>query len=290
MNLGSDLKKFIFFGEDVFSLVVLESLVNSELNLSPLAVVMLESPSVSGRRLADYCLNQGIKLIRTHSVCSDEFIARFENVEYDLIIAAHFQRLLPPVLFCNAKIGAMNLHPSLLPKYRGMSPQHWPIILGDDETGVTVHYIDQGVDTGRILRQVSIPLESDIYIHQLQKKFLTVYKTIMVEAVELAIRGRAGDEQQVDGGTYFHKIQDEDMKITQDMAVERAYGLVRAFSYPYNGARFDQLRITKAKPVEEVLWMELHGTDVQSGLQQIGDAFYLVLKDGALELLKWKST
>lgn len=184
----------------------------------------------------------------------------------------------------------MNLHPSLLPKYRGMSPQHWPIIIGDDETGVTVHYIDQGVDTGRILRQVRIPLESDIYIHQLQKKFLAVYKTIMVEAVDRAIRGDTGNEQPADGGTYFHKIQDEDMKITQYMAVKRAYGLVRAFSFPYNGARFKHLRITKAKPVEEDLLMELNDSDLQLGLHKIGDAFYLVLKDGALNLIKWTST
>lgn len=279
---------FIFFGEDAFSLAVLESLVDSGLGLRPLMVVMLEPVSVSGRRLATYCEDRGIALIKTTGVRSDEFLARFDAMDFDLVISAHFQRILPVRLFGRARLGALNLHPSLLPLYRGMAPQHWPIILGDAETGVTVHRIDEGVDTGRIVRQVRIPLEPDIYIHELQKKFLAVYQFIMVEAVERLIAGQEGEVQSAQGATYFDKIREGDMEITPEMEVKRAYGLVRAFSFPYPGARFQDVRIMKAQPVDEALWMDLQQFAQSPGLQSREERRYLVLKDGALELTKWR--
>ena len=282
-------KPFIFFGEDAFSLVVLESLISAPLNLKPVAVVILEPISVSGQRLARYCQNHGIKLIRTNSVRSEEFLSNFNNVEFDLTISAHFQRILPAQLFKRAKVGGVNLHPSLLPKYRGMAPQHWPIILGDTTTGVTVHYIDDGVDTGRILRQVPVPMEPDIYIHELQKKFLEVYKTIMVEAVELAIMGETGQPQKTDVETYFHKVRDVDMEIALELGVRRAYGLIRAFSFPYAGARFQDIRIMKAAPVlDVVLLSKIRASGTKQGFWQKNDSLYLAFDDGALEITKWK--
>jgi methionyl-tRNA formyltransferase len=289
MTQLSQKKNFIFFGEDVFSLAVLESLIEGRLELLPLATVMLEPISFSGRRLAEYCENRGIPLILTRSVKSEDFLAKFEKLDYDLIISAHFQRILPARIFNRARAGALNLHPSLLPKYRGMAPQHWPIILGDAETGVTVHCIDDGVDTGRIMRQVRIPLDPEIYIHELQIKFLAVYRSIMIEAVERLLSGDLGEQQSAVGISYFHKINDADMVIKADMEVAHAYSLIRAFSFPYSGARFDDIRIMKAKPVSEELRKELQISSNSSALQQSGASRYLRLKDGTLELTKWIS-
>ncbi len=283
-------KPFIFFGEDAFSLVVLESLISAPLNLKPVAVVMLEPISVSGQRLAGYCQAHGITLIKTTSVRNEEFLSNFNDVDFDLTISAHFQRILPAQLFKRARIGGVNLHPSLLPKYRGMSPQHWPIVLGDANTGVTVHYIDDGVDTGRVLRQVSVPLEPDIYIHELQIKFLEVYKTIMVEAVERALMGEAGQPQQNDVEKYFHKVRDEDMEIALELGVRRAYGLIRAFSFPYAGARFQDIRIMKATPVlDDGLLSEIRASGTKQGLWQKGASLFLAFEDGALEVTKWRN-
>jgi methionyl-tRNA formyltransferase len=283
-------KSFIFFGEDAFSLTVLESLVNSPLNLKPLAVVMLEPINVSGQRLVGYCKNLGIRLIRTASVRSEDFLSNFHNVNFDFTVSAHFQRLLPAQLFKRARIGGVNLHPSLLPKYRGMSPQHWPIAHGDANTGVTVHFIDEGVDTGKILRQVTVPLEPDIYIYELQKKFQIVYKTIVVEAVERAIMGDLGALQRPKCETYFHKIRDEDMEIELGKGLRCAYGLIRAFSFPYVGARFQDIRIMKATPVvDPSLLSKIRGYENKQGLWRINDLLFLVFEDGVLEVTKWRN-
>jgi len=280
---------FIFFGEDAFSLAVLESLVEGRVALQPIATVMLEPITVSGRRLVAYCESRDIPIIKTRTVRSEEFLTQVDKLDYGLIVSAHFQRILPARVFRRARVGALNLHPSLLPMYRGMAPQHWPIILGEAETGVTVHRIDDGVDTGRIMRQVRIPLDPDIYIHELQMKFLSVYRSIMLEAVERLLSGEPGEEQPAAGASYFHKIQESDMEINAEMGVGRAYSLVRAFSFPYPGALFDEVRIMKARPVGDELWTELKKSASSPSLLAIGASRYLILKDGALELTKWRS-
>ena len=290
MRFLSSTRSFVFFGEDVFSLIVLKSLVDSRLGLLPLAVVVLAPISVSGVRLTVFCKDRGIPFICTQSVRSAEFLARISEMEIDLMVSAHFQRLLPASIFTRAKLGALNLHPSLLPRYRGMSPQHWPIIFGDAETGVTVHRIEEGVDTGRILRQAQIPLEPGMYIHQLQRKFLDVYRTLMVEAVELAIAGEPGVLQSSEGTSYFHKIGEEDMEITHDAGVELAGNMVRAFSFLYAGARYGIVRIMKAVQVHDTIWIGLRDANAKIGIAVHGDQRYLVLKDGALELTKWRNT
>jgi methionyl-tRNA formyltransferase len=169
-----------------------------------------------------------------------------------------------------------------------MAPQHWALIFGEAETGVTVHRIDEGVDTGRIMRQVRIPLDPDMYIHELQTRFLAVYRSIMIEAVELLLSGEQGEEQPAAGASYFHKIQEADMEIHAWTGVARAYSLIRAFSFPYPGARFDGIRIMKAKPVSEEFWAGLQKSASAPVVQTVGTNRYLILSDGALELIKWR--
>lgn len=288
MTSVSPAPSVLFFGEDAFSLAVFRSLIEGRVALRPLAVIMLEPISVSGGRLVDFCKRREISVIKTRSVRSEEFLARFDSTEYDLVICAHFERILPARLFRRARIGALNLHPSLLPKYRGMAPQHWPIIMGEAETGVTVHRIDEGVDTGRIMRQIRIPLGADTYIYELQAKFLSVYREIMVEAVERLLAGEEGDEQPVYGGSYFQKLKEADMEIQPWFEAHKAYSYVRAFAFPYRGARFGNIRIIKAKPVATEFWRQLKRSENTLGLHELGSSRFLMLKDGALEIIKWK--
>lgn len=280
---------FIFFGEDVFSLAVLQSLLENEGAYDPLAVIMLDPISVSGKRLIEYCHARNIPIIKTKSVKDPTFLLHFEGIKFDFLISAHFQRIIPKILYVRARVGALNLHPSLLPLYRGMSPQHWPIVFGDSKTGVTVHVIEEGVDAGPIVKQVQIPLGPDTYIHELQKSLLLVYRTIMVDAIKNLIAGNKGIPQpKVDPQeSYFHKIQNSDMQINTGMEVKRVYGLIRAFSFPYSGARFENMRIMRATIVDYDVWLSLKSSFLGLGLHKNGAKHYLFLADGALELQKW---
>ena len=278
----------LFFGEDIFSVEVLRALISSNLGIMVRGIVMIEPLTISGKRVADFASFHRVPLFRVKSLRDKDVQSNLLRLKPDLIVSAHFQRILPPELFAWATVGAFNLHPSLLPKYRGMSPQHWPIVFGDSATAVTVHRMSNEVDTGNIMRQVLIPLEPHTYILDLQKKFLAFYGQAVVDAVVLARDGFAGKEQDVQGASYFHKIQEDNMRITLEMSVDRAYGMVRAFSLPYAGAWMDNLRFFKAHPLSIDKFESFVRHRRTPGIQIHGDRLFLVLNDGALEITKWK--
>ena len=104
----------------------------------------------------------------------------------DLIVTAHFGKVIEKKEIIDIpRLGWLNLHPSLLPYYRGMAPQHWPIINGESETGITAHYMDQTADTGDIILQRKVKIMPDMYVSDLQLEFLKIYKTIVVDAIKL---------------------------------------------------------------------------------------------------------
>jgi methionyl-tRNA formyltransferase len=107
------------------------------------------------------------------------------NINPDLLISAHFQKIINKDIIAIPQLGCLNLHPSLLPFYRGMAPQHWPIINGERKTGITVHFIDEGVDTGNIVLQKEILIDDSMYVSDLQLIWTKEYQTIMCKAVRL---------------------------------------------------------------------------------------------------------
>ena len=143
--------RIIFFGEDAFSSVVLESLVQEKHDI--LGVYCPIYDNFIYQRLKYYCEKNNINFDRVSDFSSIEFINSLSKLSIELIVVCHFQKILKKELIALPSLGCINLHPSLLPKYRGMAPQHWPIINGEIETGITVHFIDEGVDTGDIILQ-----------------------------------------------------------------------------------------------------------------------------------------
>ena len=274
----------IFFGEDVFSLTVLKSIVDSQLKLRILGVVIIEPISVSGHKLVGYCASNKIPVFEIKNLDDPDFLNFMRAHDYDFLVTAHFQRIIPESLFCRAAIAALNLHPSLLPKYRGMSPQHWPIYHGDDEMGVTVHLMEKVVDTGNIIARENITLGPDIYIHQLQKKMLSVYRHIMVRALKLCLEGYEGEVQSDSGASYYGKIRASDMDIDINESFEDAYNKIRSFSMPYSGATFKDKTIFRAERVSNSEWEALVAIN-GIGYCEHHSGNYLLFSDGGLKIL-----
>jgi methionyl-tRNA formyltransferase len=177
--------KIAFFGEDSFSNIVLTSLLKAGHNIS-----LVLSPLYNNyihKRLELTAKSNNIEYMREQNINSETVVKKIKNIKPDLIITAHFQKLLKKELIDMPSIGCLNLHPSLLPMYRGMSPQHWPIINGDKKTGMTVHFIDEGIDTGKTILQREIELTDDMYVSDLQLIWVKEYQTIMRDAIESII-------------------------------------------------------------------------------------------------------
>ena len=233
--------KIVFWGEDSFSNVVLSSLINAGHEI--LAVITPYYENLKYKRLELSCLKNKIPFNRFKKIDSDEVYEFVVRLKPDLCVITHFEKLIPAKLLSIPRLGFINLHPSLLPLYRGMSPQHWPIINGDKETGLSVHYVDKGVDTGHIIVQERISLTQDMYVSDLQKIWLDRYPYVMMEAIERILRDEKVIEQKGLVGSYYGRLREEQCRISKDMSIQETYNLVRGVSLPYQGASYEDIVI-----------------------------------------------
>ena len=279
--------RVVFWGEDSFSNVVLLSLLKSGCRVQSVITPCYDNNIY--KRLELTCVTNGIPFYRFSQINSPEVYGLLSKLKPELCVIAHFEKLIPADYFSLSSLGFINLHPSLLPFYRGMSPQHWPIINGEKETGVSVHYIDDGIDTGDIIVQKRIPLTSDMYVSDLQKEWHTVYSWIVVEAIERILQKAAVTRQRDLEGSYYGRLREKDCVISNDVSAFQAYNLIRGVSLPYKGAKYDKLRIYRARLN--------HDEELTARLKDRGIGIYdepsfgklLKLQDGILIIEKYKT-
>jgi len=282
------MNKIIFFGEDVFSLRALEGLYNnSEMQIS--FVVILGPLSRSGQKLLNFVIKRNIPH-EVVSVISNSLIEKLVGYDFDFITSCHFQRIIPVSLLKKAKVAAINLHPSLLPKYRGLTPHHWALYNGDARTAITVHIMDEQVDNGEIVVQETIQIDPDMYIYDLQKVFLSSYSRILQEAVKLLAQDPQNTYPQIGEPSYFARATQEDARILETDSVTRATRKIRAFSFPYWGCRYKNVIIFAAELPDDNISVtpKMHATLERDGIFLNRDTCLLQLIDGFLNVTKWK--
>jgi methionyl-tRNA formyltransferase len=270
----------IFFGEDSFSAKVLESL-NKNFNVS-----LTISPVYNNfiyKKLEAIALRNNIPFIRTNDFSSEGFLSLIKCLKPDLFIVCHFSKLLPSCLISLPKKGALNLHPSLLPKYRGMAPQHWPIINAEKFTGISIHFIDSGIDTGNIVYQKKIRIRKDSYVFELQKKLLKHYSESMIKAINLVSKGSCGYKQR-GKSSYYGRFQYSDGEIILEKGARYNLNLIKALSRPYFGAYFKNLRIWNAEFVTASIEKKLKELNIKLGLFSLNNFEYILFSDGILKI------
>lgn len=248
--------KLIFFGEDSFSAIVLQSMI--EANFEVACVICPQYNNFIYKRLEIIAQKFGVPFLRCNDLTAEIFLDKLKSFVPDLFVVAHFQRLLNKELMALPKIGGINLHPSLLPKYRGMSPQHWPIINGDEYTGVTVHFIDEGIDTGDIIEQEKIEIDKEMYVSDLQIKMIPLYKRIVVNALKKIYSGKLIPIVQRHIETeYYGRLKKKDCIIDLTKTKIQVYNLIRAVSKPYSGARYEDIIIWRSAFADDLLEKQL---------------------------------
>ena len=274
----------IVFGEDSFTSIVLESLIIKGHNILGVFCPFYENKIHA--RLETTCNKFNISFKRIKKINSDSFIQELRELKIDLIVICHFQKLISSKIFNLPILGCINLHPSLLPYYRGMSPQHYPIINGESETGITVHFVDDGIDTGDIILQKKIQINNEDYVSDLQKKMKIIYSTIVVEAIDKieTIKSEYIIQKHLEG-SYFGKLKISDCIISKNFSCQQAYNLIRAVSFPYFGARYNNLIIWEAIKDDNIL----NDTKIELGEIHVKDnATYIKFEDGYLKLIKFE--
>jgi methionyl-tRNA formyltransferase len=180
-------------------------------------------------------LQHRIPLLQPEILRDPSFVSALASLHPDLIVVVAF-RILPPEVFTIPRCGSFNLHASLLPRYRGAAPINWAIINGEKTTGVTTFFLEERVDTGRVILQQSLPIEPDDDAGTMHDKLARIGADVVLKSVQLIESGNAVTTVQ-DGAlaTPAPKIFKEDCRIHWDWPADRIRNFVRGLS-PYPSA------------------------------------------------------
>jgi methionyl-tRNA formyltransferase len=156
------------------------------------------------RSLREVALARRVPWIAVDRLSDAATMARLTELAPDLVVVAAFSQILRRPMLELPVRGVVNVHPSLLPKYRGPNPFYWVLQRGERETGVTVHYMDEGVDTGDTILQETLSIASSEGERSLQRRSAALGASLLVRAVDLIADGRAPRNRQEEGSaSYF---------------------------------------------------------------------------------------
>ena len=206
----------------------------------------------SVRELAE---RSGIPVVAPLDVNAPELRERLQRLKPDFLFSAMFRQLLKRELLELPRLGALNLHPSLLPKFRGRAPINWAILHGETETGVTLHYMVEKADRGDIVAQRSFPIADEDTALTVHRKATEATRLLVRETYPLLASGRAPRlVQDHSQASYFGGRKPADGEIDWRWPAKRVYDLVRAVTHPYPGAftwhRGRRLFVWWARPIE----------------------------------------
>ncbi len=189
----------------------------------------------------------------------DKFIGELRELQADLMVVVAYGQILPQTILDLPRFGCLNIHTSLLPKYRGAAPIQWAIANGDAETGVTIMKMDAGLDTGPVLAKRRTPILPTDDSQILHDRLALLGAGLLAETIPAYVVGKISPQPQpVEGSTYAAKIKKEDGRIDWNQPAAQIWNRLRAFT-PWPGAfAFLQtathpqlLKIWRAEAVEQ---------------------------------------
>ena len=174
------------------------------------------------------------------SVNTPDWIARIRSWAPDLILSFYYRNMINEEILGIPRLGAFNMHGSLLPKYRGRVPINWAILHGEKETGVTLHHMVKRADAGDIVDQEVVPIGHDETAREVFAKCVKAARLVLERQLDSLTTGTAPRRKQDESqATYFGGRTPEDGRIDWTQSAEKIYNLIRAVTQPYPGAFTD---------------------------------------------------
>ena len=166
-----------------------------------------------------------------------DFVEAMRNLQPDFLFSCYYRHMVKQPVLDLPRLGALNMHGSLLPKYRGRVPVNWVLVNGETETGVTLHYMEAKADQGDIVAQKRVPITEEDTALTLFARMTVAAEEIMREAYPLLRAGQAPRQAQDHSkASYFGGRGPEDGRIDWGKSSREIYNLVRAVTHPYPGA------------------------------------------------------
>jgi methionyl-tRNA formyltransferase len=231
MNSSARKLRTVFMGTAPFALPTLRSLADTEEVIA--VITQPDRPRGRGQEVApppakELALDLGLQVLQPERVKDPHFIAQLEKLKPDVIVVAAFGQILPPPVLATPPLGCINVHPSLLPKYRGAAPINWAIINGESKTGVTMYFMDEGMDTGPILLVREVEIGAEETAEELGARLAEIGGELAKETIQgLKEKGLQSIPQDEQGASYAPLLKKTDGLIQWENEAGRIRNQIR---------------------------------------------------------------
>jgi methionyl-tRNA formyltransferase len=179
---------------------------------------------------------KNLPVLQPERARNESFIQELRALAPELMVVAAYGQILPQAILDLPRHGCLNVHTSLLPKYRGAAPIQWAILEGESQTGVTIMKMDAGLDTGGILTQQATPVQPEDDSQKLHDRLAQLGATLLVPTIRDFVAAKISPHPQpAEGASYAHKITREDGRLDWTQPAPALWNRIRAFM-PWPGA------------------------------------------------------
>jgi methionyl-tRNA formyltransferase len=263
-------------GDNVVALITHED--------NPNEKIWFKTPAVAARE-------KGVPIFTPEKVNTPEWIERIAALQPDLILSVYYRNMISAKILALARLGAFNMHGSLLPKYRGRAPINWAVLHGEPRIGMTLHRMVKQADAGAIVDQEGVDIGPRDTAEQAFRKVMPCARRVLARQIDALLAGTAKETPQDDAqANYFGGRTPEDGRINWAQTSGQIFNLIRAVTDPYPGAFTD---VGAARLM--VWWAETDSPATRDKRGKPGEIISLAplivaTGDGALELTRteWK--
>jgi len=251
--------RIIFAGTPEFAATSLEALIRSEHQIVAV-YTQPDRPAGRGRKLTPSPVKlvaqaAGITVCQPENFKQPEAQAQLARFDADLMIVAAYGLLLPQAVLDTPRLGCINVHASLLPRWRGAAPIHRALLAGDDETGITIMQMDAGLDTGAMLFKLACPIDTDDTSGSLHDRLADLGAEALLDALELLQRGTLqGEPQDNAQATYAHKLSKNEGEVDWGRSareLERQIRGLNPWPVAYSELQGERVRIWGAEALPQ---------------------------------------
>lgn len=228
--------RIVFMGTPDFAVGSLQALCESGKHEILAVVTQPDRPKGRGNKLLqtpvkEYALAQGLTVYQPQKVKTPEFVELLHELQPELIVVAAFGQFLSKEILELPKYGCINVHASLLPKYRGAAPIQYAIIKGEKESGVTIMQMDIGMDTGAMLDKVVVPIAENTTMGELHEALREQGAALLLEVIDKIAAGTAVAEPQDNEQATYATLLDRSMEhIDWRKTAQEVHNLIRGFN------------------------------------------------------------
>ena len=226
--------KAVFMGTPEFAVPTLQALIDHHEVLA--VVTQPDKQRGRGKKMQfppvkEKAVEYDIPVYQPQRARDEEFIEELKNLNPDVIVVVAYGQILPESILNIPKYGCINVHGSLLPKYRGAAPIQWAVIDGEKESGVTIMQMDEGLDTGDMLEKVVVPIGENTTMGELHDALRAAGSKLLIKVIDDIAAGKAQPVKQNNDEATYASLLDRSMeRIDWSKSAQEVHNLIRGFN------------------------------------------------------------